>query len=185
MIAMPMKAAAVAPRVQALSRSPRISQANAAVTKGIAASITITSATAVSRMAFRKHTVATAEQIATSAPSQPMARIERHRCPRSCRTTTTARKPPPNRPRQNRSAQASTGMRRVKKPAVLYAAADASSSAVPSNAALLCERDTIDLHVERAEPAGLAQENPRRLVGCEVLRIDRVDRREVGGVRAI
>ena len=118
MTAMPMKAATVAPSVQTFSRSPRISQASAAVTKGMAASITITSATAVSRMAFRKHTVATAEQIATRTPSMPMARIERHRRPRCWKTTTAARKLPPNRPRQNSKVQASTWISRVKKPAV-------------------------------------------------------------------
>ena len=118
MIAMPAKAAAVAPKVHTLSRSPRISQASAAVTKGMAASITITSATVVSRIAFRKHTVATAEQIATSTPSQPMARIAGHIRPRCCKATTMARNAPPNRPRQNNRVQASTWISRVKKPAV-------------------------------------------------------------------
>src|SRR5262249_32941440 len=43
----------------------------------------------------------------------------------------------------------------------------------------------VDLHIERTEPASLTEENPRRLVGAEILGVDRVDRREVGRVRAI
>src|SRR5262249_37645797 len=39
---------------------------------------------------------------------------------------------PPYRPRQNSRVQASSGIRRVKKPAILKAAADAMSSSAPS-----------------------------------------------------
>src|SRR5882757_3038507 len=64
------------------------------------------------------------------------------------------------------------------------AAADAKSRAVPISA-LLCERNTIDLHVERAEPSCGADEDAGGFVCGEILGVDHIDRRKVRRVRAI
>ena len=113
MTATPVTAAAVAASVIRSSRSLSTSQAMPAVTKGIVASITMTSATLDSLKAFRKQTVASAEQSAITTPSRPMARVAATTRPLSRHDSMANRNAPANRPRQNSSVQASTSIRRV------------------------------------------------------------------------
>ena len=117
--ATPATAARVAAMVALSSRSPISNQAMPAVRNGIVASMTITSPMLESRMPFRKHTVASAEHRATSSPSRPIARQVAAVRPRSCHAITPEMNRPAKIPRQNSRVQASTAIRRVKKPAVL------------------------------------------------------------------
>jgi hypothetical protein len=155
MIAMPAKAAAVAPRVHMLSRSPRISQAIAAVTKGMAAidhhdvghtgePHRIQEAHCRNRRADRDQHALDARGMDSPATAGRAAAAP----------TTTARNAPPNRPRQNSRVQASTWISRVKKPGrrvgrggggptMMYRARPCSSH----------QRHAVELDVERAEPS--------------------------------
>ena len=115
----PAIAAALANNVARLSRSPSHTRSIAAVRNGAVAKMITTSATEVSRNALMNMIVASAEQAAATSPGSPIARTAVGASRPSWHTNTAATNPPANSPRQNRIVHTSSGISRVKNPAVL------------------------------------------------------------------
>lgn len=101
-----------------------------AARNGVVAKVTVTSATLARRKAWINRIVDSAEHIATNHPAR-FSRKTRRLVPDCNLIMKTRSARPPKMPRQKSKAPTSSSMSRVNKPAVLKAAADATTQRMP------------------------------------------------------